>query len=361
MIHCNTQFGKLKEVVVGREINSTRRLIDYTFRNVYNEDFYDRPDIRNGEYSQYNIAQDILDQRNCQLDNLAKLLTELGVKVYRPESANPKTIIQTPTFQSEQIVTGNVRDITFIYNDTIVETPICMRNRVYENLCLYKIFAKKFDHGNGGKWIKAPNTQLTEDTYNLIVDWNETGYFNKRHDQLEMAIDAPNFLPIGKDVLVNIATDTQYLGYEWVKSLFPDSKFHIMKCTEAHLDGEFMCLKPGVFLANKRFVPFINQLPEKFQKWKFLIPENLPTNIDVSRFTDIGIRLASSSGMDVNVLSLDENTVLVSKRAIGTKKILEKNGFSVIDVELDYGEVFSGGIHCSTLDLIRDDNYDFYT
>jgi glycine amidinotransferase len=77
----------------------------------------------------------------------------------------------------------------------------------------------------------------------------------------------------------------------------------------------------------------------------------------VTGMTDINIRLASSRGMDINVLSIDENTVLVNKRAIGVKDILDKNNFNIIEVELDYGEIFAGGIHCSTLDLVRDDEY----
>jgi glycine amidinotransferase len=121
-----------------------------------------------------------------------------------------------------------------------------------------------------------------------------------------------------------------------------------------------VCLRPGVFLLNPRFRDIIEKLPEKFKKWKFLIPEDLTENLDVTGMTDIDIRLASSRGMDINVLSIDENTVVVNKRAIGVKKCLEQNGFDIIEVELDNGEIFAGGIHCSTLDIIREDEYIYY-
>jgi glycine amidinotransferase len=101
-------------------------------------------------------------------------------------------------------------------------------------------------------------------------------------------------------------------------------------------------------------------LPDKFKNWKFICPENLTENIDVSDMTDMGLRLASSRGMDINVLSLDENTVAVNKRAVGVITALEKNGFNVLPVKLDNGEIFCGGIHCSTLDLVREDEYIFY-
>lgn len=84
-------------------------------------------------------------------------------------------------------------------------------------------------------------------------------------------------------------------------------------------------------------------------------------NIDIHGLTDIDIRLASSRGMDINILSIDENTCIVYERAVCVKQKLEENGFEVITVPFDNGEIFAGGIHCSTLDLVRDDDYIFYT
>lgn len=37
MVHSSTSFGKLKEVVVGRELNVTKRVADITFKCFYKE------------------------------------------------------------------------------------------------------------------------------------------------------------------------------------------------------------------------------------------------------------------------------------------------------------------------------------
>ena len=37
MIHSNTSFGKLREVVVGRELNLDKRIVDLTFKYFYRE------------------------------------------------------------------------------------------------------------------------------------------------------------------------------------------------------------------------------------------------------------------------------------------------------------------------------------
>mgnify|MGYP003347556010 CR=1 FL=1 len=84
-------------------------------------------------------------------------------------------------------------------------------------------------------------------------------------------------------------------------------------------------MKPGVFLVDPKYPNIKEQLPEKFKTWTFLYPEDLTENIDVTGMTDIDIRLASSRGMDINIISLEENTLVVNKRALGVKDILDKN------------------------------------
>ena len=37
MINSNTSFGKLKEVIVGRELELPKRIADYTFQHFYQE------------------------------------------------------------------------------------------------------------------------------------------------------------------------------------------------------------------------------------------------------------------------------------------------------------------------------------
>lgn len=137
----------------------------------------------------------------------------------------------------------------------------------------------------------------------------------------------------------------------------------MISIADNHIDGALACLKPGVFLVDPKYKNIKDLLPSKFKSWKLLIPDEneLTKNIDIHGMTNLDIRLASSRGMDINILSIDENTCIVSDRAVCVKNLLERNGFNVVSVQLDNGEIFAGGIHCSTLDLVRDDEYMFYT
>ena len=355
MIHSCTSFGKLKTAVVGRELDVQSRCIDSTFKIFYKEAIGQL--LYDDNRSEYKISKELIDIRNEQLDGLAEVLEKLGVEVLRPAKTNLKRI-ETPTFKTYGSSASNVRDLTLVYNDTIVETPTFIRNRVYENLALYSAFSKAFDNGRGGKWVKAPLTSLVESSIDSS-DWRKERDFSNVPDDVDMAIDAAQFLRIGKDVIVNVATYNHFLGFKWVQSLFPETTFHVVKIADNHIDGALVCLKPGVFLCN----PNVNanlSIPPKFKSWTVIEPD-VTQSIDVSGATDCGLRIASSAGMDINVLSVDENTVVVSERAVGVIRALEKNGFDVIPVKLDLGEVFGGGIHCSTLDIYREDEYIDYT
>jgi len=358
MINSNTSFGKLKEVVVGRELQLAKRLSDITFKQFYREALDEK--IYETPFDSYTVNMELIDQRNKELDNLATTLSNKGIIVHRPDVLDKIIPFTTPSFRSELSSASNVRDITWVYRNKLIETPTFVRNRYYENTLLYNVYNRAYNNGKGGQWIKAPHTKLTEETIDL-GHWKNTRDYNNIPNNYVMAIDGAQFLRIGKDVIVNINSYNQYLGYEWIKSFFPDTEFHILNVADNHIDGCLICLRPGVFMVNPLYPNIRELLPKKFSKWNYLYPKDLTSNINTSGMTDVDLQLASSRGMDVNVLSINENTVISNKRAIGVNDILDKNGFDVIEVTLEHGEIFAGGIHCSTLDLVREDEYISYT
>jgi glycine amidinotransferase len=357
VINSNTSFGKLKEVVVGRELKLTKRISDITFKQFYREALDEK--IYESPFEDYHVSMNLIDQRNEELNNLANVLSKLNILVHRPKTLDKIISFSTPSFKSEMSSASNVRDLTLVYQNKIIETPTFVQNRYYENTLLYDTYNSIWNNGLGGQWIKAPHIELTEKTVDL-GHWGDTRDYKNIPKNFVMAIDGAQFLRIGRDCIVNINSYNQYLGFLWVKSLFPNTDFHILHVADNHIDGCLICLKPGVFLVNPLYSNIRDLLPKKFKNWKYLYPKDLTQNIDVRGMTNIDIRLASSRGMDVNVLSIDENTVLVNRRAIGVKDILEKNGFNIVEVSLENGEIFAGGIHCSTLDLVRDDAYIYY-
>lgn len=362
MINSNTSFGKLREVVVGRELNLTKRLSDVTFRQFYREALGEKiyESGNWGDEFDYYVSMELIEQRNKELDGLSNQLTDLSINVRRPDKLNKIITFKTPHFKSELSSASNVRDITLVYGNKIIETPTFVRNRYFENTLLYKVFSEAYDGGRGGQWIRCPHTEVVEDTIDM-GHWGETrDYTNFDRNKYVMAIDGAQFLRIGRDVIVNINSYNQWLGFEWVKSFFHKTTFHVLHVADNHIDGVLICLKPGVFLVNPIYSNIKDIMPAKFKSWTYLFPQDIARPVNTTGMTDIDIQLASSRGLDINVLSIDENTVLVNKNAHGVKDMLDKSGFSVIESTLNHGEIFAGGIHCSTLDLVREDEYIYY-
>jgi len=359
MIHSNTSFGKLKEVIVGRELELKKRVADFAFKHFYKDNLghtvYDKLS-QNGD--EYYVNYELIQERNQDLDLLAKTLESRGVTVHRPQRLSEIIPFQTPHFKSELSSASNVRDVTMVYRDFLIETPVFVLNRFFENTLLYDVYQKAFMGGKGGKWVRPPHTKITQDTMDL-TPWNsERNYTDFDRDRYVMAIDGAQFLRIGQDVIVNINSYNHFLGLEWIKSFFPDSRFHMINIADNHIDGAIVCLKPGVFLVNPKYPTIKEKMPDCFKNWTYLIPEDIeiPNRVKPG-MTSLDLQLASSRGMDINILSLDEKTVVVNKLAHNVTHLLEKNQFEVIEVKLDHCEIFGGGIHCSTLDLVRDDAY----
>lgn len=361
MIHTHTEWGKLKQVIVGRELEIPQRAIDSTFKVFYSNN------IRHtqfAEYNEYKISSDLIQERIEDLDGLAKTLEQLGVEVLRPDSVSQSIPVKTPTFKSLLSSASNVRDLTLTFKNLIIETPPLIRGRYFENRGLHKIFKQHFI--DGSHWVRAPDVLMTEESFD-DMEWDLERDFNHvDYTRWDLGIDAAQYLKIGKDIFCNISTYNHFLGAKWVKQVLgADVNIHLIdSMVDNHMDGNILPLRPGVFLVNESALqkPIKEYLPPQFHSWKFINSDNgevKEKNYD--NYSTPFVQLCSYRGMDMNVLSVDENTVLVNDDAHYTRTALEQSGFTVIPVQLRHCELFGGGIHCSTLDTIRNDEFVDYT
>ena len=345
MVNSKNSYDNLKEVIVGRELELNERIIDFTFKHFY------KTNLNHSVYEQekYLIKKDILQKRIHDLDNLSNVISSHGVKVYRPDVVDKVYQVKTPQFTSELSSASNVRDLSIIIDNKIIETPTYVTGRYFENQSLYRIFNLISD--SNSQWINAPKTIITEDTIDLD-DWDKKRDYTRDMSEFTMAIDGAQFLRMNDDIIVNVSSYNHYLGFQWVKSFFPDKVFHQISVIDNHIDGAIVQLSENSFLISPLYYDIlVKQLPW-LKKYNLIVPDEY-TPRSVKNKINLDGQLASSLGMDINVLSLDNKTVLVNDEANGTITALERNGFTVVPVELDNCEIFGGGIHCSTLDTLR--------
>jgi len=340
----NNTFLDLKEVIVGKELNIPIKKVDFTFKYFFNDFFHVKQYNADADYPDIIIDKKKLEERHEDLDGLANTLTNFGVKVHRPDSVNKITLIQTKDYKTIMGGAGNIRDCILIIGNNIIETPPTIRSRIQENELTYDILYKKFH--NGYSWIKAPTPRLLKTRIDTN-HWSNKRDFTKNLENYDIIFDAAQCLFYKDTIVINVGSYNHYLGYLWLKNVLPNMNIFYVSLTDNHIDGLLNIISDGVFLANPIYTKdyYIKCLPDIFKDFKFIFPEKSIEN---------GEGFATKQGMDVNVLSVNSNTVIVNDDAYNTINVLEQNKFNVIPIQMRNNQLFAGGIHCSTLELERD-------
>jgi N-dimethylarginine dimethylaminohydrolase len=88
-------------------------------------------------------------------------------------------------------------------------------------------------------------------------------------------------------------------------------------------------------------------MPELFKNWD---------KIYAPPMVDIGYKevLRASEWVGINLLSLDENTIIVDNRQTALIKELKKYNIQALDCKLRHSRTLGGSFHCVTADMIRE-------
>ncbi len=234
------------------------------------------------------------------------------------------------------------RDIFLVLDDIILETPNVMSIREYESLA-YRHILNKLD----GRWLKAPVPQYLEESFDFS-DLSRPTLMNA-----EIMFDAPNVVRMGKTLLYQISNSGNLKGLKWLQQTFPEYRIHpASQYSGAHMDSTIVPLRPGLVLLNGLRCTK-NDYPLIFKNWdKIFFTDIVSTDTD-----DSGI---SSNSIGLNLLSLNENTVIVDKNQKPLIKILKQHGINSIPLELRHARTLGGGFHCVTLDLHREGKLEQY-
>ena len=324
----NNGWDPLKSIVVGDASGAripplSRSMKNFMFANL--EDHEIREKCRPWTYS-----TKVIDESQEDLEILADTLKKESVTVYRPEMKNYGWMNYCP------------RDIFLVLDDILLETPNVMSIREYESLA-YRHILNKLD----GRWLKAPVPQYLEESFDFS-DLSSPTLMNA-----EIMFDAPNVVRMGKTLLYQISNSGNLKGLKWLQQTFPEYRIHpASQYSGAHFDSTVVPLRPGLVLLNGLRCTK-NNYPLIFKNWdKIFFTDIVSTDTD-----DSGI---SSNSIGLNLLSLNEDTVIVDKNQKPLRKILKQHGIFSIPLELRHARTLGGGFHCVTLDLHREGKLEQY-
>lgn len=380
------EWSPLKEVIVGSPMSYSLPDFELSFKLFFHDNaslaFYyptygasssngsstgESENVADRKLRNHTLNRQFLEELAEDVDGLVETLEKLGVRVHRPTPLHKVPEFKTPYWEASGIPALNVRDQAIIVGDEIIETTPQIRARYFENDLLKPIFYRYFK--NGARWTTMPRPIMTDNSFDLsyVSDQgrdmvaSEAIYDQKPSEfdiGFEMMIDAAQCVRFGKDIIVNVATENHEMGLQWLKQqLEPRFRIHrIHRMTDNHIDSIVLPLRPGTLLL--RHPRFLDMLPKPLQKWDIIYPPE-PTENIFPKYGEDSLILTSKY-IDLNVLSVDENTVIVNALFPELIDTLEKQGFNAVPVRHRHRRLFGGGFHCFTLDTVREGSLENY-
>ena len=327
-----------------------------------------------------------LDEVAEDLEDLCGIFRQAGVQVLRPSWRSPSASFETPEWSASGFDIYNVRDLHIVFGNTLVASAPSSRFRLFESFALQELFYEHF-FDRGFRWIQAPTPRLrggylheiggprseieaTEDRIHRELSAGLGEVFH-RLDEHEIIFDAANIIRIDRDLLFLVSSTGNRKAATWLQSVLgADYRVHVTDTyRSSHLDSTILPLRPGFALLNGARVSD-DTVPELMKSWRKLffvdvapVPEEeiafhrdhrLPIYRELRELgAECPIGHMSSPWAGLNVFSIDEKTVLVHDRQAKMIRALEQEGFTVVPVRMRHCYTMLGGLHCSTLDVVR--------
>lgn len=310
---------------------------------VYHPDFFQ--DVKNTEIK-HKLTQ-ILIETNKDLDNIATVLTSLGVKVHRPDL--PTGISIMDFVDSNNTITHGVSGS----NTLIPRPPLQLRDSFFvSDQTLYRT-------RDDGIYVK-----------NML-----DAFGGQQRDLREHKFDAPLVTVIGDRAYVD-TLENPLLG-DVIKTALPDKQV-ISVATGGHNDAVFSVIRPGVLITledpaiyQETFPGYdILSLPKaswrsELRDFRQLKRQNggrwwAPDSVDNREFVSFvdswlteWVGYAAETVFDVNCLVVNASLVLINNYNSEVDAFFKKHNIDYIVTPLRHRFFWDGGIHCVTNDLVR--------
>ena len=335
MVNINNEYSTLKEVIVGRIDNANQPIHGIDLHAI---NYADKEKIPFNEIGLFDSR--VYEETKEDLDLLSIALQDFGAKVHRPNILNTRKTISNGYWSTDQYYTFCPRDTMTVIGDTIIETPMTLRSRQFETDVYRELFIDYMDEG--AKWVCAPKPRLADNSY------QRDNLDELTLTEVEPIFDAANILRHNDNILYLNSNTGNYKGYVWLKNLLGDKyKVHFLQnmYSYSHIDSTIAILRDGLVLVNPARISEKN-MPELFKGWDVIYS---PPMVDIG-YTGV---LRASEWVGINLISLDENTVIVDNRQKELIKELKKYNIEALDLKIRHSRTLGGSFHCCTADMIR--------
>jgi len=328
-----------------------------------------------------------LDEVAEDLEGLCGIFRLAGVNVLRPKWSETGSQFETPNWVASGFDIYNVRDLHIVFGNTLITSASSSRFRLFETYAFREILYENFFE-DGFRWISAPLPRLrgeyiheipgprsdlesTEDDLHKRLSHGLSEVFHYL-DELEVVFDSANIIRLGRDILFLVSNTGNRKAVKWLANVLgPEYRIHVTHAyRSSHLDSTILPLCPGKVLLNGVRVND-ETCPAVFREWEKLyftdvipVPEaeiDFHSSVRLPAYKELQARNVvstlnhiSSPWVGLNVMSIDPRTVLVHDQQIALIRALEARRFTVVPVRMRHCYTMLGGVHCTTLDVVRD-------
>jgi glycine amidinotransferase len=334
-VSADNEWSPLRAVILGRAENSCfpsepNRMIEATMPLEHQHEFK----------ANRGFPEEILKHANQELEHFSSILLEAGVKVYRPTSID--------WFKTGGYTSAMPRDGLLTVGNHIIEACFAWACRRSEISLSYEGILSELAKDPSVKVIRAPQPPTPDTLYDGITTADKWAINNTRP-----AFDAADFMRFGNTLIGQLSNVTNMKGVEHLRASVPAGySVEILNVDDPHamhIDATLLPLRPGLLVYNPERVS-----EEALRQHAVLRDWNLQAYPYAPSPRAYPPRYMCSGWLLMNVLSLDEKTVVVEE---GDRQFAEfVRGFGITVIMCPFKNVNSigGSFHCATVDLVRD-------
>ena len=352
------EWGLLEEVIVGRIENACMAPDQPAVRAVVPDAVI--PELSRGTGKP--MPEGLITKANEELNEFIRILEGEGVTVRRPDIYDHTRQFETPDWESTGLCSACPRDGFLVIGDEIIETPMAWRSRYHEGLPYRSLFRDYFNQG--ARWTSAPKPALLDSLYKsdfvAPAEHDTESPMDYVINDSEVVFDAADFIRCGKDIFCHLSNVTNRSGIQWLQRHLGDQyRIHVIDTSlwrkPMHIDASFVPLRPGLVLINPDDID-VDKLPTFTKQWDFIIAPR-PNKSSGTAYSYLNM---CSDWLSANVLSLDENRVIVEAQQTTLMDSLKAYGLEVIPCAFEHFSPFGGAFHCATLDIRRQGQLESY-
>jgi|GEM_PF-2678140 len=328
-LNVRSEFGKLKEIIIGRPLDKEDRIFDWQegmddeFSWMKEETFQGVKASAGKRWSE--ADPELFEKINAQIRFYQEKLREHGVIVHEV----PRLLNDDRNYVNKGIEQMYPRDVWCTAGNTVIASSLRMPWKRKQYISMNPFYTKLMAEGEI-TYLQAPQAS--------------TDVMSSRKEQAEkenILLDGGDFLVNGKEIYLGQGHGSNALGAKFAQTVLGD-EFTVIPVQLSdyalHLDCTIALVRPGLGIICREFLADDSQIPETLRDW---------TWIEASK--------QEADWLAVNGIAIDSKTYFCDPNNARIVEELSKHDVNVVEIPYDALSALGGSLRCSSQPVYREE------